>query len=87
MKKIKIVIIITFALISASAFIGCMTSRITEKSGTTLWSENCSRCHNSPPSTAFSNEKWETIGMHMQLRANLTDEETKKIIEYLKSGD
>ena len=86
MKKIKVMIIIAFAIITASAFIGCITSRISEKSGSTLWGENCARCHNLPPSTAFSNEQWETIGMHMQLRANLTDDETKKIVDYLKSG-
>jgi cytochrome c1 len=87
MKKIKMLFIFTFAAIGTSVFVGCMTSRIANKSGTTLWAENCARCHNSPTSSAFGSEKWEVIGMHMQVRANLTDEETKKIIEYLKSAE
>ncbi len=87
MKKIKTIILLTFTGVWISVLIGCMTATIASKSGTTLWAENCARCHNSPTSTAFGNEKWEVIGMHMQLRANLTDKETKKIIEYLRSAE
>jgi cytochrome c1 len=52
-----------------------------------LWGENCIRCHNAPSSGDYSNAQWETIGMHMKLRANLTDVETNKIVEFLKSSN
>lgn len=64
---------------------GCFTSKkIMAKSGAQLWAENCQRCHNTPSPATFSPEQWETVGMHMQTRALLTDEERDKIIAFLK---
>ena len=60
------------------------TQAVAEKSGTQLWGENCVRCHNAPPSSDYSPAQWETIGMHMKLRANLTEDETNKIMAFLK---
>ncbi len=63
----------------------CTTSqKVSAKSGAQLWAENCQRCHNTPSPSTFSPEKWETIGMHMQSRALLTDRERDKIVEFLK---
>jgi cytochrome c553 len=63
----------------------CTTSqKVSAKSGAQLWAENCQRCHNTPSPSTFSPEKWETIGMHMQSRALLTDKERDKIVEFLK---
>lgn len=76
-------IITTVIMISSCA----TTSEITEKIGAQLWGENCNRCHNAPSPTDFSDTQWETIGAHMKIRANLTDEETKKIIEFLQSAN
>lgn len=55
-----------------------------EKSGAVLWGENCSRCHNAPNAGAFTKKQWETIGKHMRIRANLTADETEKIIGFLQ---
>lgn len=67
---------------------GCAASKmVTEKSGSQLWGENCIRCHNAPSSDDYSPAQWETIGMHMKLRANLTDDETNKIVVFLKSAN
>jgi len=60
------------------------SQKISMKSGAQLWSENCQRCHNTPSPSTFSHEQWETIGMHMQSRALLTDVEKNKIVEFLK---
>ena len=60
------------------------SQKISMKSGAQLWSENCQRCHNTPSPSTFSPEQWETIGMHMQSRALLTDVEKNKIVEFLK---
>ncbi len=48
------------------------TPSSTEKSGAQLWAENCIRCHN--------------IRSPGSLSPNLTPEEHKKILEFLKSG-
>jgi hypothetical protein len=66
---------------------GCKASEeVASKSGSQLWVENCQRCHNLPPPTAFSADQWETVGLHMQSRAHLTDLEKNKIIQFLKGG-
>jgi hypothetical protein len=66
-------------------FVGCKASQqVSAKSGVQLWAENCQRCHNTPSPSSFSPEQWETIGMHMQTRALLTDEEKTKIVNFLK---
>ena len=63
----------------------CVVSqKIAAKSGAQLWAENCQRCHNTPSPSTFSPEKWETIGLHMQSRALLTETEKDKIVEFLK---
>lgn len=60
------------------------TQKIKDKSGVQLWSENCQRCHNTPSPGTYSPEQWETVGLHMQSRALLTDTEREKIVTFLK---
>lgn len=67
---------------------GCVESqKIAMKTGTQLWVENCQRCHNTPSPTSFSSSQWETIGMHMQSRALLTENEKNKIIAFLQTAN
>jgi hypothetical protein len=90
MKKISIIIFGILPLVIASVLLNsCTTNKqiVAEKPGAQLWGENCQRCHNAPTPTAFNDEQWETIGTHMELRAGLTEDETKKIIEFLKSAN
>ena len=64
----------------------CVESqKVAGKSGPQLWAENCQRCHNIPSPTAFSADQWETIGLHMQSRALLTEMEKSKIVSFLQS--
>jgi len=58
----------------------------TGKSGAQLWAENCVRCHNIRSPGSLSPAQWDVATMHMRVRANLTPEEHKKILEFLKSG-
>lgn len=103
MKRSNIFKLILIFLVNITIFIaiGCSTSKETtesdnvadlgsfamEKSGAVLWGENCSRCHNAPDPTAFSDTQWETIGAHMRVRAGLTAEETNKIITFLQQSN
>jgi hypothetical protein len=57
-----------------------------EKGGAELWAENCVRCHNIRSPSSYSPAQWEVVMMHMRVRANLTAEEHKKILEFLKAG-
>ena len=86
-SKKTAIIILVFAVISSMPVIlnGCQASqKIKAKSGAQLWSENCQRCHNTPSPSTFSPEQWETIGLHMQSRALLTEAEKDKIVAFLK---
>ena len=57
------------------------------KSGTQLWSENCTRCHNDRSSASYNDAQWEVAMHHMRIRANLTAEEHQKILEFLQSAN
>jgi len=80
--SIIVIIFLTFL------FNGCSVSKkVADKSGAQLWGENCSRCHNAPGPGEFNNDNWEVIGMHMQVRTNITKTDMDKIIDFLKSSN
>jgi cytochrome c2 len=87
-KTIKLSALIVALFITTfiiSVCISCKASQsVAAKTGVQLWAENCQRCHNTPSSASFSPEQWETIGMHMQTRALITEDERKKIVAFLK---
>ena len=58
-----------------------------EKSGAQLWGETCNRCHIAPSPADYNDTDWETISLHMRIRANLTEKDSKKIEEFLKSAN
>jgi cytochrome c2 len=74
------------AAVAIGSLSGCKESaKVAAKTGAQLWGENCQRCHNTPQPTTFSDEQWQTIGMHMQTRALLTENERNKIIAFLQN--
>ena len=86
--KRNTIIICTAVLMGFAAIVeSCVSTKVTDKSGTTLWSENCQRCHNTPPSSAFTNTQWEVINTHMRQRAMLTEVEYKKITSFMQDGE
>ncbi len=58
-----------------------------EKSGAQFWGETCNRCHLAPSPADYNDTDWETISLHMRVRANLTENEITKILEFLKSAN
>jgi hypothetical protein len=66
---------------------GCVSTRVLDKGDAELWGENCSRCHNASPSSAYSAEQLQVIGQHMRLRAGLTQQETERIVKYLSESN
>ena len=84
-KKITLIAFFLIAVSVAVILNGCKASeQVTAKSGAQLWAENCQRCHNTPSPSTFSHDQWETIGIHMQSRALITDQEKEKIVAFLK---
>jgi len=55
-------------------------------SGEELWTMNCRQCHNIRPPTMYSNAQWDVIVHHMRVRANITGQEQRAIVEFLKSS-
>jgi hypothetical protein len=84
----KIFIIIVFIISGSALFLNSCapTKDIAEKSGVQLWGENCNRCHNAPSMEQYSKDQWTIIGTHMKMKAGITDDEMKKIVAYLKTG-
>lgn len=90
---------ILIAMLTAFTVMSCSTTRNTsgdvgdlgsfdvEKSGAVLWGEHCSRCHNTPDPSAFSDVQWEAIGTHMRIRAGITAKDANKIIEFLQQSN
>lgn len=58
-----------------------------QKGAAQLWSENCNRCHNYRSPSSYSDAEWDVATHHMRVRANLTADEHKSIVEFLKSGN
>ena len=55
-------------------------------SGATLWANNCGHCHNIRSPDSYSDAQWDVAMLHMRVRANLTAEEHKQILAFLKSA-
>jgi len=91
MKTFKIfgilALIISATLLST---VSCSAERATavgQKSGAQLWGENCVRCHSIPSPSSYNDTDWDTIGLHMKVRANMTESEMDKVLEFLKSAN
>ena len=88
MKNIKALKVFALPVIVGIFLAGsCVSTKVSMRTGAQLWGENCIRCHNTPSPAAYNNTDWETIGLHMRVRANLTSEEAKKIVEFLQSAN
>ena len=82
-------------LLGVFVVLGCVTlkvpveaeqSAVSASPGARLWQENCVRCHNLRPPTAYSDREWRIATHHMRLRANLTGEEHSSILAFLQNG-
>ena len=90
-KEMKINIFLFFAVFTALLAVqssSCVTSNaVSGKLGVQLWGENCNRCHNIASPNEFNDVQWAKVGTHMKIRANLTEEEVKKIVEFMQSAN
>jgi hypothetical protein len=87
-------VMIIISCVAIAWLIGCATNKQSGevaagtpgKGGAQLWAENCQRCHNTRSPSTLNDPQWDVAMIHMRVRANLTPEEHKKILEFLKSG-
>ena len=55
------------------------------RQGARLWSPYCGACHNARPPAERSPAEWDTIMMHMRVRANLPAQDSRALLEFLKT--
>jgi len=86
---LSIAMTIAVFLIITSLYTACKSAKeITSgKGGAQIWGENCMRCHSTPSPVSYNDVDWQTTGLHMRLRGNITAQETKKVIEFLQSAN
>src|ERR1700736_1882012 len=58
----------------------------TGPSGAELWTLNCNRCHMIRSPGEFTAAQWETILMHMRVRANLPAAQARELQKFLQAG-
>jgi len=61
-------------------------SAVAAKGGAELWADTCSHCHNLRSPSTYGPAQWEVAVYDMRVRANLTGEEQRKILEFLKAA-
>lgn len=87
-SKHKFITGLAGALVAFIMMNGCKVSEeVTSKSGAQIWGETCVRCHNAPSPETFSDLEWDVAATHMQIRANLTQDEIDKVVEFLQSAN
>jgi mono/diheme cytochrome c family protein len=52
--------------------------------GAELYAVNCNRCHPERYPTEFTSAQWETLMLHMRVRANLPAKQAKEVLKYMK---
>src|SRR5205809_3161015 len=62
------------------------TTVATTPSGAQLWALNCGHCHNIRSPSSYSDAQWDIVMLHMRVRANLTADEHKQILAFLKTA-
>jgi hypothetical protein len=90
-SKFKIAALLIFVMgctssIKSQAPILASTSE-SDKGATQLWEENCNRCHSYRPASTYSDSQWTVVMRHMRVRANLTANEEKQILEFLQASN
>ncbi len=56
-------------------------------SGARSWAQNCARCHNMREPNEFRDDTWKPIVTHMRVRAGLTGQEARDILEFLQRSN
>ncbi len=55
-------------------------------SGSELYAVYCNRCHSERYATEFTAGQWQTIMIHMRVRANIPADQAREILKYLQEN-
>lgn len=73
------------ALAGSSRAEGDRDHKALVRQGAREWSFYCGSCHNARPPSERSPAEWDTILLHMRVRANLPAKDAEALLAYLKS--
>ena len=60
---------------------------LASKGDAQLWQESCSHCHNLRDPATYSDAQWEVAMFDMRVRAQLTGEEQRRILAFMKASN
>ncbi len=55
------------------------------RQGARQWSAYCGTCHNARPASERAPEEWDTLMLHMRVRANLPADDARALLAFLKA--
>ncbi len=55
--------------------------------GAKLWANNCVRCHNMRDPKDLNDREWKVATSHMRVRAGLTGQDSRDILEFLQRSN
>jgi mono/diheme cytochrome c family protein len=58
----------------------------TKLTGAELYAINCNRCHPERYPTEWTAAQWQTLILHMRVRANLPAKQAREILKYLQEN-
>lgn len=55
--------------------------------GVQRWADTCAHCHNMRDPKEFRDDQWHVIVTHMRVRAGLTGQDARDILEFLQKSN
>ncbi len=55
------------------------------RQGAREWGAYCGACHNARPAAERTPQEWDTLMLHMRVRANLPEADARALLEFLKT--
>ena len=80
-----LVLLLVLALSTVAAESGPTETQLFLK-GAKLWGAYCGLCHNARSGGEFNRLEWDTLLLHMRVRANLPAEDAEAIRVFLRSS-
>lgn len=86
-KSLGLGVIVLSALLSSAALAAEPPKKGDVARGARAWGENCVRCHNARDPKEMTDAQWKTTVYHMRVRAGLTGQQVRDILEFLQKSN
>jgi mono/diheme cytochrome c family protein len=87
LKAVVLVLILAFAGSFASAVSADEAKKGDAARGVKEWADNCARCHNIRDPKEMRDDQWKAAMFHMRVRAGLTGQQTRDILQFLQNSN